>query len=345
MESVDLIIPVYNTEKYLRRCLDSVIAQTRQDWVAICIDDGSTDGSGRILDEYSKKDSRFEVIHSSNAGLSAARNLAMGMAKAEWIMFVDSDDVIHPQTLELSLTLAESDGSDVVCWYKSSSYRWQVKLRNKLGLDAIDFTPWGYRRKYRLERVRSLCTDDLLSHCTEYTHSHIQMPVKHFYVWRHLLRREKIQSVHFIKGLKFEDFPWWSEVILKDLKATITELPLYYRYPNMSSIVNTTKAGDTILSFLQGLEHSLTLYSLNATDRQMEQWSHNCKWAVLICQVVRKLDKVHDESKKEQIRTVLCRLWSRGAFQDDVLRKETLAKRLIQAYIGVVEGGTDAIRS
>ena len=95
---VDIIIPVYNVEAYLRRCLNSMLAQTYTHWRAICVDDGSTDGSPAILDEYAAKDSRFKVIHQENGGLSHARNEGMAVADAKYVMFVDSDDFIHPQT-------------------------------------------------------------------------------------------------------------------------------------------------------------------------------------------------------------------------------------------------------
>lgn len=88
-----IIIPVYNVAPYLRECLDSVLAQTFTDWEAICVDDGSTDGSGAILDEYAAKDKRFRVFHQSNAGVSAARNRAIKEAMGGWILFLDGDDV------------------------------------------------------------------------------------------------------------------------------------------------------------------------------------------------------------------------------------------------------------
>ena len=100
MPFFSIIIPVYNVAPYLRECLDSVLAQTFTDWEAICVDDGSTDGSGAILDEYAAKDSRFRVFHQSNAGVSAARNRGLDEAKGEWIWFVDSDDKIKPYALE-----------------------------------------------------------------------------------------------------------------------------------------------------------------------------------------------------------------------------------------------------
>ena len=99
-----IIIPVYNIAPYLRECLDSVLAQTFIDWEAICVDDGSTDGSGVILDEYAAKDNRFMVIHQENRGVSAARNAALAAARGEWFLFLDGDDVVRRDALETFVT-------------------------------------------------------------------------------------------------------------------------------------------------------------------------------------------------------------------------------------------------
>lgn len=93
---ISIIVPVYNVEKYLRECLDSISQLKTVTWEAILVDDGSTDTSGKICDEYSKQDSRFRVVHQKNAGVSAARNAGLDAAKGEWIWFVDSDDSINP---------------------------------------------------------------------------------------------------------------------------------------------------------------------------------------------------------------------------------------------------------
>ena len=95
-----IIIPVYNVAPYLRECLDSVLAQTFTEWEAICVDDGSSDGSGAILDEYAAVDARFKVIHQKNAGVSEARNVALDMAIGAWIGFVDADDMIKENWLK-----------------------------------------------------------------------------------------------------------------------------------------------------------------------------------------------------------------------------------------------------
>ena len=91
---ISVIIPIYNVEKYLRRCLDSVKNQIFTDWQAICVDDGSPDNSGKIADEYAAKDKRFVVIHKENTGVSDTRNVGIKHAIGEYIHFMDSDDVL-----------------------------------------------------------------------------------------------------------------------------------------------------------------------------------------------------------------------------------------------------------
>ena len=91
---VSVVIPVYNVEKYLIRCLESVILQTYRNLEIVLVDDGSTDNSGKICDEYAERDSRIKVIHKENGGLSDARNVGIKSASADYIVFIDSDDYV-----------------------------------------------------------------------------------------------------------------------------------------------------------------------------------------------------------------------------------------------------------
>lgn len=110
---ISIIIPVYNVEKFLPQCLESILSQTYQDFEVILIDDGSPDNSGAICDEYAKKDSRFIVVHQQNAGVSIARNKGIDIAKGEWITFIDSDDWIEPSYLA-NFKLEESSNIDLI---------------------------------------------------------------------------------------------------------------------------------------------------------------------------------------------------------------------------------------
>lgn len=114
MSKISVIVPVYNTEKYLRRCVDSILAQTFTDFELLLIDDGSTDGSGAICDEYAKKDSRVRVFHKENGGVSSARNLGLDNAIGEYITFIDSDDFIEKSYFEM---LSQYKDPDIVVSY------------------------------------------------------------------------------------------------------------------------------------------------------------------------------------------------------------------------------------
>ena len=112
MSIISVIIPIYNNEKYIQRCLDSILKQTFFNYDLILVDDGSSDNSGSICEEYAQKDKRIQVIHQENNGLSAARNSGLewmyANSKCEWVSFVDSDDWIHPRYLEALLHAVNS---------------------------------------------------------------------------------------------------------------------------------------------------------------------------------------------------------------------------------------------
>lgn len=119
MPKISIIVPIYKVEKYLSRCIDSILNQTFTDFECILVDDGSPDRCGEICDEYAKKDKRIKVIHKVNGGLSDARNAGIDIADGEYIAFVDSDDWIHPQMYEILYNGIMQNGVTIsVCEYK-----------------------------------------------------------------------------------------------------------------------------------------------------------------------------------------------------------------------------------
>lgn len=113
MPKVSVIVPVYNVERYLEKCVRSVLAQTEPDFELLLVDDGSTDGCGALCDRLKETDPRIRVIHQENKGLGGARNTGIEEAKGEWLLFVDSDDWIEPDTLEKALTAGEREKADL----------------------------------------------------------------------------------------------------------------------------------------------------------------------------------------------------------------------------------------
>ena len=138
-----VIIPVYNVEKYLRECLDSVLNQSFPDWEAVCVNDGSTDGSASILEEYAQKETRVKVISQKNGGLSAARNTGLKAAIGEYVLFLDSDDWLEPQALEV--LASKLDGEDMLCFSgrryfeEESAYHEPDRLENREYGSGMDY--------------------------------------------------------------------------------------------------------------------------------------------------------------------------------------------------------------
>ncbi len=139
MPELSIIVPVYKVEPYLRRCVDSILAQTFRDFELILVDDGSPDGCPDICDEYAAKDSRIIVIHQKNQGVSAARNAALDIARGEYIGFVDSDDWIEPEMYEKLIDAIKENGTDVaICgsaYADESGVSYRTAEKNELSLD------------------------------------------------------------------------------------------------------------------------------------------------------------------------------------------------------------------
>lgn len=329
--TVDIIIPVYNVELYLRRCLDSISSQTYQSWRAICVDDGSTDNSYSILEAYAATDSRFTIIKKTNGGLSDARNCGMAASEADYLMFVDSDDFIHPQTLEIAVGLALRDGSDIVSWYRDAVYRnLQLKACKMFHLNPITMRPWGMNRRYDTLSIKGFVTNNLIAHCNDWQKSSRKNCVKHCFAWRHLLRREAVMDVQFTKGLYYEDIPWWSELILKPLKATITDLPLYYYYYNPASISRRTNVVRKSEHIFKGLIKTYRLYQSRASHEQMDLWSHNIKWSILYG-LSTKLPLMMAQTDSEHIRDVISELCETGVVNDAQTETEKVACQRFRA--------------
>lgn len=219
MPKFSIIIPVYNVAPYLRECLDSVLAQTFSDWEAICVDDGSTDGSGVILDEYAAKDKRFRVIHQKNAGVSAARNIALDVAHGEWVWCVDADDIVATYALT-SVLEALKCHQDATC-----------VTFTKYVTNVNDFVP-SYDSKLVEYSVFREVSDDWLM---EYMGG----------IWRYFLHRRSIGDLRFRNyklnedGIFMMEFAWRSPCVVN------MDMPLYcYRCREGSATKIVPKVDD-----------------------------------------------------------------------------------------------------
>lgn len=213
MPKISIIVPVYKVEKYLNRCLDSIIAQTYTDWECILIDDGSPDNSGKICDEYAEKDSRFVVIHQENTGSAEARNIALKNANGEYIICVDSDDWVENNYLEQLYNVASVNDADVVGCNLIREYpRKSVVVKNLM--------PESNKK----------CLSDLLTGKLQ-GYLHLKL------IKRTLLVNNNIQ---FVKDINlWEDMIFSVKVFYYAEKIFSVDIELYhYRY-NPVSLVNT----------------------------------------------------------------------------------------------------------
>ena len=336
MPAISIIIPMYGVEKYLRRCLDSVLNQTFTDWQAICVDDGSPDKSGEIAEEYAKRDKRFVVIHKENGGLSDARNAGMPHATGDYILYIDSDDFIHPQTLEIAYSLALRDGSDIVSFTYDRIYRPQLMVRHKLGLDTDNVVPRAIHKRYNLNKIKTRVTDDVYEYATERTHNKFNPKrhwlIKHCQVWKNLYKRELIADIPFIKGILFEDFPWWSRVMLRNPRVTIVPLPLYFYIPNFGGIVLSAKQLRIIKSLCVGIKDAYLEYKENATEYQMKHWNKNFKW-FFIKKAFNKI-KYIDACDVCVIKDIFADLYSIGALENPPYKWAFKLREDIVKFIG-----------
>lgn len=221
---VSVIVPVYNAEKYLPACLDSICDQTLQELEIIVVDDGSTDRSGEIADEYAAKDSRIRVIHQKNAHLSAARNAGLSIVKGYYISFIDADDWIDGEMLESMYRVAESESLDFIV----TGVRVEYPRENRFYYQRVGSYITATNRKEIKElyfRLREVCLFN--------------------YAWNKLYRTSFLQTkkLYFTVEPPYEDESFNMEVFMN--ASSIGVLPdtpyCYMRYDN-GSIVASYKA-------------------------------------------------------------------------------------------------------
>lgn len=229
---VSVVVPIYNSEHYLKKCLDSILKQTYKDLEIICVDDGSTDQSAKILEDYSVLDKRISWFENQSKGVSAARNYALEKCKGDYVLFVDSDDWIDPDICRQAVEEAEKENADLVIWSYCREYPEYSKPRYVFGEQKQIFQDVDMLQLYR--RLYGLIGTELSQ--PENANTLVT-------VWGKLYRREALLGVKFT-DLKYigtsEDTLFNIEVFRKIRKAVyLPNCAYHYRKNNCSSV--TTK--------------------------------------------------------------------------------------------------------
>lgn len=250
--SVSVIVPVYNAKEYLGRCVDSILGQEYTDFELILIDDGSQDGSGDLCDAYAEKDERVHVIHKENGGVSAARNLAMKIARGTYLQFADSDDWITPDATKLLVRMAEDEGSDLVI---SDFYR--------VAGDRVS-------QKGDIDADGCMTREQFAAHMME-------NPADFYYgvLWNKLYRRKLISEHHLCMNVEIswcEDFMFNLEYIRYAEKISVLHAPVYYYVKRKGSLVSQGNSlSRTIQMKLTVFEYYHSFYKDVLNDEEYER--------------------------------------------------------------------------
>ena len=217
MPEISIIIPVYNVEKYLENCIQSILNQTFKNFELILVDDGSTDKSGEICDKYEKIDSRIKVIHKNNGGLSSARNAGLDIASGKYIGFVDSDDSIHSRMYEILYDLIKKHKVDISC----CNYKYTYSTCNEYNSDieSTDFIEMN-----NIQAINNLYDKEI--------------GVSLVVAWNKLYSKHLFDDIRYEVGRIHEDEFIAHRILYKCKKIAYTNNELYYYLQREGSIMS-----------------------------------------------------------------------------------------------------------
>lgn len=283
---ISVIVPIYNVENYLAACVDSILNSTYQDIEVILVDDGSPDGSGAICDRYAEKDSRVKVVHKTNGGLSDARNCGLDHATGDYIIFVDGDDLIHPQSLERNVKALESGDYDFSVSYivpvdeKECARLIQMPMGDQLKTRVIDYD----------EYVRYLFD------------TNTQIDMTHFVsATNKLYKRSFLGNMRF-KKMSVEDLEWCNRLCLRMNKIILIEEGLYFWVQQPSSITHAKRYSqmidhidcyDSCLAEIPEDKSSQKALCLNALYRRIVNSRYNLRNTPYLNEATERGDKAH----------------------------------------------------
>lgn len=289
MDLVSVIIPVYNVEDYLDRCVASVAGQTFQNIEVILVDDGSTDGSAGICDRWSARDSRVKTLHQANQGVSAARNAGLQAASGSWILQVDSDDYIAPDAVERLVSTANETSSDMV---------------------ICDFIK-GSERKYLFDAVPNPVTEiedgiSAISKMYENDHNALRYGVP----WCKLCRKAIYDGIHYPAGKIFEDIYTTYKLLYRCSQIAVLHVPLFYYYHRSDSIMNASFSIKK-LDYLQALVERVEFFSAHDMQK-LESIAYDELLHSLMWEYSRTRDVLNSEDGMKYVTGLFRQVYQKG---------------------------------
>lgn len=279
---LSIIVPIYNVAPYLRKCVDSLLAQDISDYEIILVDDGSPDECPQICDQYAEQYSNIKVIHQTNAGLSAARNSGIKVAQGDYIMFVDSDDYLQPNVLGALMEQVERDNLDIL------RFRYQ-NVRES----GEAFAPYKDMTNYN--DYSPIPTDGL-------TFLNERMSTQ-CYAWQFIVKAKIVNQELFTAGIYFEDTDWTPRMLLRAKLVASTELLVYnylWREGSITLSQHDIAKQRKQLNDKMGLLERLNKWGNQVTDRR---W-FDSMISGLVINVVGMIASTFFSERKEYIRQI-----------------------------------------
>ena len=274
-EKISVIVPIYNVEPYLKKCIDSIINQTYKNLEIILVDDGSPDNCGQICDDYAKKDTRIKVIHKKNGGLSDARNAGLEVCTGNFLSFVDSDDWIELNTYEVMMKNMNEYNADIVV--SNINYVYKDKVESKYSEDKI-------RCFNKEEAMKELIKDGLVQAV----------------VWNKLYKREFIDNLRFKVGKLNEDEFFTYKICAKAERIVYIPEPLYQYRQRENSIMGAYSLKR--LDSVDALYERLQFIKLNFPKLYNDEKIIFCNVCIYNYQMLLKSNISNKESKKKLIK-------------------------------------------
>lgn len=244
--AISIVVPVYNVEPFLRECLDSLINQTLKNIEIICVNDGSTDGSPAILEEYAKKDKRIKIINQENKGLPIARREACKIAKGDYLQFVDSDDYVDLDTCEALYTYAKLYNDDMLS-FTAIDFDNETKAEHKTPYHSLNWVPQYLPPVFNWKVIEQYLTSYAATAClTIYK--------------RKFLNDHHIEWIN--KRICYEDTPFFTTSLFLANRISLLKYPFYHRRVHKQSI--TQNKDKHFLDYLESITLSLGFVKQNA---------------------------------------------------------------------------------
>lgn len=268
MPKVSVIVPVYNVQKYIAKCLDSLVSQTLEDIEIIVVNDGSTDRSEITIKKYAQKYSNIIYLKKENGGLSDARNYGMKHAKGDYIAFLDSDDFVDKTIYEKMYTKAKQENAD----YVESDFYWAYPSKGGLRLQQ----DIGIRYENKIDML---------------TYARVV-------AWNKLIKRKIIKS-EFPKGLKYEDIEFFYKLIPNIKKVAFVEEPLIYYVQRTNSLAN--KQDYTTGQIFNVLQNVIDYYKKQGLYEEYKESLEYTYARTLLCRSLRRIAKIKDKVAREKL--------------------------------------------